>query len=80
MREYCLSLLVLDFLKFLYTQKGQKHYYMLRYHNPIFYNDKEKTPTHFLDTWELRKQTVYGFETWKSRLSDETHETMLGGV
>lgn len=41
---------------------------------------RNKISTHFQDIWELRKQIVYGFETWWSRFSNETRKTMLGGV
>jgi len=60
--------------------------------HPIFYNDKEKykmihvlkdlqkqNPNTFLRYLGVKK-IVYGFETWWSRLSNETHETILGGV
>lgn len=70
--------------------EGQKHYYMLQYHHPIFYNNKEKykiihafkdlrkqNPYTFLRYLGVEK-IVYGFETWWSRLSDKTNEIMLG--
>ena len=32
----------LGFSEIFIHQEGQKHYYMLQYHRPIFYNDKKK--------------------------------------
>ena len=87
-REYCLS------LNFTFgSTKIFKHpEWTESLLHPIFYNDKVKykmihalkdlqkqNPNAFLRYLGVKK-IVYGFETWWSRLSNETHETILGGV